>query len=159
VLDLGCGLGDFTAAMVAAGVQAAGCDVAGEAVRRAQERHPGISFVQSGEDLPFEDELCDAVWAGEVLEHVQDVLGLLAEVHRILRPGGRLIASTPDHNARRRLALGLSRRAFEANFDPHSDHVRFFTSHSLRRALENAGFAEVRITSAKRVLLAVATRT
>jgi ubiquinone/menaquinone biosynthesis C-methylase UbiE len=156
VLDLGCGLGDFTAALVAQGADAVGCDVAGEALRRARERHPGIEFVQSGEGLPFDLGSFDAVWTGEVLEHVQDVLGLLAEVHRVLRPQGRLIVSTPDHGPAKRLQIGLSRRAFESTFDPRSDHVRFFTKSTLRTALAISRFSELDVASRKGLLLATA---
>jgi 2-polyprenyl-3-methyl-5-hydroxy-6-metoxy-1,4-benzoquinol methylase len=156
VLDLGCGLGEFTASLVAQGADAVGCDVAEEALRRARARHPGIEFVQSGEELPFEVGSFDAVWAGEVLEHVQDVLGLLAEVHRVLRVDGRLIISTPDHGPAKRLQLGLSRKAFETAFDPRSDHVRFFTKSTLRTALVLSQFGELDVTSQKGLLLATA---
>jgi ubiquinone/menaquinone biosynthesis C-methylase UbiE len=156
VLDLGCGLGDFAAALDEHGAQVTGCDVAEEALRRARERHPGIEFVQSGEELPFDVGSFDAVWAGEVLEHVQDVLGLLAEVHRVLRPEGQLIVSTPDHGPVKRLHVGISRSAFETTFNPRSDHVRFFTSHTLRTTLAVSEFSELDITSRKSLLLATA---
>ncbi|HEX2702132.1 MAG TPA: class I SAM-dependent methyltransferase [Solirubrobacteraceae bacterium] len=138
------------------GAQVTGCDVAKEALRRARERHPGIEFVQNGEELPFDVGSFDAVWAGEVLEHVQDVLGLLAEVHRVLRPEGQLIVSTPDHGPVKRLHVGISRSAFETTFNPRSDHVRFFTSHTLRTTLAVSEFSELDITSRKSLLLATA---
>jgi 2-polyprenyl-6-hydroxyphenyl methylase/3-demethylubiquinone-9 3-methyltransferase len=115
--------------------------------------------VRSGEELPFADETFDAVWAGEVLEHVQDVLGLLAEVGRVLRPAGRLLLSTPNHGPLRRLWLGLSRSAFERNFDPRSDHVRFFTPHTLRQTLESSGLDEAEITTTAGLILASAGQT
>jgi ubiquinone/menaquinone biosynthesis C-methylase UbiE len=156
VLDLGCGLGDFTATLAEHGANAIGCDVAAEALRRARERHPGADFVLSADSLPFEDRSVDVVWAGEVLEHVQDVLGLLAEVHRVLAGDGRLLVSTPDHAPLRRLHLGLSRRAFESNFDPRSDHVRFFTSNTLRETLAVSRFGALELTSTRGVLFAEA---
>jgi ubiquinone/menaquinone biosynthesis C-methylase UbiE len=155
-LDLGCGLGDFTAALVEHGLEAVGCDVSAVVLARARERHPGVEFVESGDELPFPDGAFDALWAGEVLEHVQDVLGLLAEAHRVLRPNRLLIASTPNHSAAKRLQLGLSRKAFETNFDPRSDHVRFFTRHTLRTTLRHSRFSELDVTSARGVLLASA---
>jgi 2-polyprenyl-3-methyl-5-hydroxy-6-metoxy-1,4-benzoquinol methylase len=106
--------------------------------------------------LPFDLGSFDAVWAGEVLEHVQDVLGLLAEVHRVLRPQGQLIVSTPNHGPMKRLQIGLSRNAFETTFDPRSDHVRFFTSHTLRTTLALSRFSELDVTSRKSLLLATA---
>jgi len=158
VLDLGCGLGDFAAALAQHGAAVVGCDVAETALRLARARHPGVEFVRSGEELPFADASFDVVWAGEVLEHVQDGLGLLAEARRVLRPGGRLLLSTPGHGPLRRLWLGVSRRAFERNFDPRADHVRFFTAGSLRGLLTAADFGELRLVRSGRVLLASARR-
>ena len=159
VLDLGCGLGDFTAALGEHGAMVTGCDVAQEALRRARVRFPTLEFVLSGGELPFGDETFDVVWAGEVLEHVQDGLGLLAEVRRVLRLDGRLLLSTPDHAPLRRLWLGLSRTAFEHNFDPRSDHVRFFTARTLRQTLEASELGEAEITTTAGLLLARAGQT
>ena len=111
----------------------------------------------SGEDsLPFDDGAFGVAWLGEVLEHVRDGLGLLAEIGRVIGPGGLLVVSTPDHGWRRRLALGLSRRAFEAHFEPRADHLRFFTRQSLTATLEAGGFEAVVARSARGVLLATA---
>ncbi len=158
VLDLGCGLGEFTAALAEHGALVTGCDVAETALALARGRHPGIEFVLSGEELPFGDESFDVVWAGEVLEHVQDGLGLLGEVRRVLRPGGRLVLSTPDHGPLRRLRLGLSATAFERHFDPRSDHVRFFTARTLRGTLEAADLGEPQIARRAGTLLASTSR-
>ncbi len=93
---------------------------------------------------------------GEVIEHVQDGLGLLAEVARVVGPGGRLVLSTPDHSWPRRLWLGVSRRAFEEHFEPRSDHVRFFTRRTLAGLLGAGGFEQIEIRRAQGVLLATA---
>jgi 2-polyprenyl-3-methyl-5-hydroxy-6-metoxy-1,4-benzoquinol methylase len=83
-----------------------------------------------------------------LLEHVVDVVGLLDELHRVLRPGGRLLVSTPNHPPLRLLALALSPRAFDSHFDPRSDHVRFLSSRSLRLVLELAGFEVIEVRGA-----------
>lgn len=88
-----------------------------------------------------------------MLEHARDGLGLLAEVARVIGPGGLLVASTPDHGWRLRLWLGLSRRAFERHFEPRADHLRFFTRGSLRGLLEAAGFEEIALRRARGTLL------
>jgi SAM-dependent methyltransferase len=75
------------------------------------------------------------VWAGEVLEHVADVVGLLAELRRVLRWGGRLLVTTPWHG---RVVV-----ATDAHFDPRADHLRFFSARTLRAVLADAGFATV----------------
>ena len=159
VLDVGCGSGWFCEALAAAGFAAAGVDVAAEAVRRARARCPEVEFQVTGEggELPFAPGAFDAAWLGEVLEHVQDGLGLLAEVARVLVPGGQLIASTPDHGAALRLWLGLSVRAFERHFEPRSDHVRFFTRRTLGELLAAAGYEQLEI-HARRGSLFVSSR-
>jgi 2-polyprenyl-3-methyl-5-hydroxy-6-metoxy-1,4-benzoquinol methylase len=157
VIDVGCGAGWFSGALAGAGFSVVGVEVAQEPVRRARARFADLEFLVVAEgELPFAADSFDGAWLGEVLEHVQDGLGLLWEVARVIGPGGRLAVSTPDHGGRRRLWLGLSRRAFEAHFEPRSDHVRFFTRRSLVALLEAGGFEEIRVRRARGVLLASA---
>jgi 2-polyprenyl-3-methyl-5-hydroxy-6-metoxy-1,4-benzoquinol methylase len=157
VIDVGCGAGWFCGALAAEGFSVVGVEVAQEPVRRARARFADLEFVVvSGDELPFAAGSFDAAWMGEVLEHVQDGLGLLWEVARVVGPGGRLVVSTPDHGWVRRLWLGLSPRAFEAHFEPRSDHLRFFTRRSLAGLLEAGGFVQIEIRRARGVLLATA---
>jgi 2-polyprenyl-3-methyl-5-hydroxy-6-metoxy-1,4-benzoquinol methylase len=150
VLDLGCGDGAFAAALLGAGCAVTMADVAEEALRRARARAAGAQAVKLAEDepLPFAEDAFDVVWAGEVLEHVADVVGLLAEVRRVLRWGGALLATTPWHG---RLVV-----ATDAHFDPRADHLRFFSARTLRAVLADAGFASVRVRRAGRGLHASA---
>jgi SAM-dependent methyltransferase len=147
VLDLGAGDGAFTAELRAAGCDVVAVDVAAEALRRARARVPGLDAVKAEEDgpLPLEEDAFDAVWAGEVLEHAADVVGLLAEIRRVLRWGGRLLVTTPYHGRVATALLALRPGGLEEHFDPRADHLRFFTARSLRGLLEDAGFAEVDI--------------
>ena len=151
VLDVGAGDGAFAAALLEAGAVVSGVDVAQEALRRARRRAPGadLRLVAEGEPLPFAEDAFDVVWAGEVLEHVADLVGLLADVRRVLRWGGTLLATTPrlDRATLLALALGPARWA-QGWFDPRADHLRFLGARSLRDLLEAAGFAEVEIVPA-----------
>jgi hypothetical protein len=79
---------------------------------------------------------------------VVDVVAMLDELWRVLVPAGRLLASTPNHPPARVLWLGISAPAFDAHFDPRADHVRFFSSRTLRLVLASAGFEDVRIRAA-----------
>ena len=95
--------------------------------------------------MPFADAEFDVVWAGETIEHVVDPVAWMAEVRRVLRPGGRLLLTTPYHGRVTTLLLGLRAKAFDAHFDPRADHLRFFTARTLSAVLHDAGFAEVEI--------------
>jgi 2-polyprenyl-6-hydroxyphenyl methylase/3-demethylubiquinone-9 3-methyltransferase len=166
VLDVGCGEGAFAAALIDAGASVIGIDVAEEPLRRARALHPALELRRvDGEGAwPLEDSSFDAVWAGEVIEHVADTAAWLSEVGRVLRPGGRMLLSTPAHGAFTRLRLALSRAAFAERFDPLSDHLRFYTAGTLAGVLEDFGFEHVRVRAAgglpgaRRLLLASALR-
>ena len=164
VLDLGCGDGAFAAALVQAGAAVTGVDVAADAVRRARERAPqaAIEQVPEGAALPLAEDAFDVVWAGEVLEHVADVAGLLAEVRRVLRWGGTLLVTTPNL-PRLAVALEALRGApLEQRLDPRADHLRFFTARTLAALLQDAGFTDAAVRAhggppgAQRALSAVA---
>ena len=148
VLDVGCGAGEFSAALLQAGAAPVAVDVARGALRRAQERLPDLDarLWRCGEPLPLDDASVDVVWAGEVIEHVVDVAPWLSELRRVLRPRGTLLLTTPHHGPGTLLRLALSRRRFAEHFEPRSDHVRFYAPHTLRALLDDLGFdvAELR---------------
>ena len=160
VLDLGCGAGEFSAALLHAGATPVAVDVAAEALRRATARVPGLVARRwvAGEPLPAEDSGVDVVWAGEVIEHVADVAPWLSEVRRVLRPGGTLLLTTPDHGRATMLALALSRRRFAEHFEPRSDHVRFFSRSTLRALLDDLGFDVAELRGRRGTILAGAVR-
>jgi 2-polyprenyl-6-hydroxyphenyl methylase/3-demethylubiquinone-9 3-methyltransferase len=160
VLDLGCGAGEFSAALREAGAQPIAVDVAAEALRRAGARVPGLDLRlwRDGEPLPLDDASVDAVWAGEVIEHVVDVAPWLSEVRRVLRPGGTLLLTTPHHGPLTLLALALSPGRFAKHFEPRSDHVRFFSPRTLRTLLDDLGFDVEQLRVRRSTILARATR-
>jgi 2-polyprenyl-6-hydroxyphenyl methylase/3-demethylubiquinone-9 3-methyltransferase len=166
VLDVGCGEGRFAGELARAGRAVVGIDVAREPLRRARAREGAIDLrlVPAEGPWPLEDCSFDAVWAGEVIEHVADTAGWLSEARRVLRSGGVIVLSTPAHGLLTRLALGFSARAFDSHFDPRSDHLRFYTRRGLVALLEDFGFEDVRtralggVPGARRVLLACARR-
>lgn len=94
VLDVGCGTGEF-AERVAEELGAAVCavDMSARMVELTAAR--GIDArVADVQSLPFEDASFDCVVANWVLYHVPDVDGGVADVYRVLEPGGRFVAAT-----------------------------------------------------------------
>jgi ubiquinone/menaquinone biosynthesis C-methylase UbiE len=145
VLDLGCGAGRFVTALRAAGAEPIGVELAEAALERARRNVPGADFrlVEPDGSLPLGHGEVELVWCSEVLEHVPDTGALLTEVRRVLKPGGRLLVTVPDHGRLRRMLIALLRH--EAHYDPLGQHLRFYTRRSLARALQATGFANVRI--------------
>jgi SAM-dependent methyltransferase len=161
VLDLGCGGGEFTAEIAAAGGEAIGAEVAETAVALACRLHPDLDFrlVPIDGALPFGDGAFELVWASEVIEHVSDTGLWLAEIRRVLVPGGRLLVTTPAHG-RLRLLLG----GIEQYSEPLGDHLHLYSRGSLRTVLGDLEFADVRVSAAggppglRRLLLAHAVK-
>ena len=94
VLDVGCGLGETTARFATElSVDVQAVDVSARMVELTRAR--GIDAqVADVEQLPFADGAFDCVFAGWVLYHVPDLNKAVAECARVLRPGGRLVASS-----------------------------------------------------------------
>jgi 2-polyprenyl-3-methyl-5-hydroxy-6-metoxy-1,4-benzoquinol methylase len=165
LLDLGCGEGHFAAAAAAAaGAEVLAADVAEEALRRARALHPELDLhlIDGEGGWELEDADFDVVWAGEVIEHVADTASWLSELRRVLRPGGRLLLSTPLLGRRELLAAALSGTIFARRFEPRSDHLRHYNAATLRALLADFGFERIAVCSdgprGERLLLASAVR-
>jgi demethylmenaquinone methyltransferase/2-methoxy-6-polyprenyl-1,4-benzoquinol methylase len=102
-LDLACGTGDIAFAMHARGARVAGLDITPRMIElaHAKRRGGGPSFlVGDMMALPFPDASFDVVTTGYGLRNVPSIDGALAEIHRVLRPGGRLLSldfNRPDN--------------------------------------------------------------
>ena len=94
VLDLGCGNGCYTKEMAQYARSVVGVDVELSNLASFQEHIPRL--VGIGENLPFATASFDIVTMIEVLEHTTDDRAVLAECHRILRPGGCLALFVPN---------------------------------------------------------------
>jgi ubiquinone/menaquinone biosynthesis C-methylase UbiE len=90
VLDLGCGTGR-SLPLYGPGVRAVGLDPCHQSLRKARARAPGTLLVRGrAEQMPFRDATFDTVVSGLVFCSVRDVPRGLAEVKRVLKPGGAL---------------------------------------------------------------------
>jgi 2-polyprenyl-3-methyl-5-hydroxy-6-metoxy-1,4-benzoquinol methylase len=150
VLDLGCGEGWFAQALTDAGALVLAADVAEEPLRRARRRVADLDVrrLPIVGAWPLADASFDMVWAGEVIEHVVDTAAWLSELRRVLRSGGRLVLSTPDHGRLTLLGLALRPRAFDAHFEPRADHLRFYSRRTLTALLADFGFEEIAVRGA-----------
>jgi arsenite methyltransferase len=151
VLDVGCGPGFYVSELldqVGPDGSVTGVDVSramlGVAAKRA-DRHDNVAFHQAeATRLPVPDGAFDAAISVQVLEYVEDVTTALTEIHRVLRPGGRIVVWDVDwgtvswHTADRE----RMRRMLEA-WDHHLTHPSL--PRTLTARLREAGFADVSV--------------
>jgi SAM-dependent methyltransferase len=139
LLDVGFGAGTLLEAARRGGWTAQGVEVSERAVEQARSRGFDVQCASLA-DARYPDAHFDVVTAVEVLEHVTDPLALLAEIARVLRPGGLLWATTPH-------ARGLSARllgnAWTVVVPP--DHIQLFSLRGIRTLLARAAFHPQRI--------------
>lgn len=95
VLDVGCGVGQVVAELTSCGVDAHGVDVSHPNVERARQHSDKCQFYD-GKTLPFEARFFGAVGAFNVLEHVEQPEAFLKELVRVVRPGGKVVVSSPN---------------------------------------------------------------
>jgi len=126
LLDIGCGTGWLAEKFPSY----TGIDGSPEAVEIA--RGLGRNVIEGDVDkpLPFADESFDGVVMKDLLEHVADPVGLVREARRVVRPGGRVFASSPD--------------AQRWVWDDYS-HRRPFTKKSYRLLFADQGFEVERV--------------
>jgi SAM-dependent methyltransferase len=95
-LDAACGTGRHAAALVAGGREVTGVDASRKMLAVAEQKVPDTSFVQGDlEALPLADESYALVVCGLALSHLPQIDRAIAELARVLQPGGRLIVSNP----------------------------------------------------------------
>jgi SAM-dependent methyltransferase len=127
VLDAGAGQGTMSLRLERLGFEVTSTDVSGTAVDMLRERLGGDVEQASVTDLPFADASFDGAVLGEVLEHVEDDGSALAEIARVLGPGGALALSVPANPK----LFGPS--------DEWAGHVRRYTRPALLEACAGAG--------------------
>jgi SAM-dependent methyltransferase len=163
IVDIGCGDGAATglAAHCNPAHHVVGVDWSADALRRA--RPLGLTLIQGGVDspgLPVATGTADVVIMSELIEHLVDTDSAIEEVHRVLRPGGALLLSTPNLAAwfnRGLLALGTQpvfsevslRGVFGRPGSQVAGHLHLFTRRALVEFLEANGFACVNVAGAR----------
>lgn len=95
ILDVGCGIGTYVRKFRQYSNHVVGIDIDEDRVAEGATSLPGLA-VAVAENLPFPDESFDVVVLNEVIEHVRDDARSMAEVLRILCPGGRVVIYAPN---------------------------------------------------------------
>jgi 2-polyprenyl-3-methyl-5-hydroxy-6-metoxy-1,4-benzoquinol methylase len=143
LLDVAAGSGIAAEALTDQGWEVAATDISDELV--AQIRARGVDArvhdLASG-PLPFEDASFEAVFAGEIIEHLVDTTAFLDDVRRVLTPGGIVVITTPNlASLENRLRLLLGRYPIWVEFAlSDQGHVRAYTLPTLRAHLQARGF-------------------
>jgi SAM-dependent methyltransferase len=95
VLDIGCGVGQVAARLDSAGFEAYGVDVSEPNIARARKTNPRCQLYD-GKTLPFETGFFASAGALNVLEHVEEPEQFIAELARVVAPGGKIVLSSPN---------------------------------------------------------------
>jgi ubiquinone/menaquinone biosynthesis C-methylase UbiE len=97
ILDIGGGTGRTGNALIQSGYEVTVLDKNEDIMRFGQEIHSPLVFVKGDAyRLPFKTEIFDEVILEEIIEHFEGQGKAIEEIHRVLRPGGRVILSTPN---------------------------------------------------------------
>jgi 2-polyprenyl-3-methyl-5-hydroxy-6-metoxy-1,4-benzoquinol methylase len=141
LLDVGCGTGNFLHEMRRHGWDVAGVEPSERAAEYARQRF-GLD-VRTGvlDDLDLPAGSFDAVSLWQVIEHVPDPRRTLAQVRRLLRPGGLLVVSAPNAGAVDARLFGRYWVEWEA-----PRHLNVFTRDGALRMLHDLAFTDVAAT-------------
>ena len=175
VLELGCGLGAISAGLARRGARLTALDLTWTGVRSVTRRFTldgtRASAVQGDAmRLPFHDASFDFVWSWGVLPYVPDLACALAEMHRVLKPGGELRLMIYNRHSVYNwfgiiarygiLRLQLLRLSVPELWNRYSDgrdiggspFVRYYSAAELRRALRGFDILEMRAFEQKTAL-------
>lgn len=139
ILDAGCGTGQYALAFAEIGLDVTAVDLAPEMIARArkhgQERKLSVAWrIEQVADLSDPDASYDAVHARVVLQFVPNIPAALAELRRVLKPGGRMLASVPG-------ALSpIYSRSWRRHVEPEAMGSNFVTPWELEEILVTLGW-------------------
>lgn len=141
ILDIGCGSGRIGKILQNAGYQVTGLDFADEAVKKAIANGINAKRANLDEGIPESDSMYDVVWAGDIIEHVFDPIGLLRECFRVLKKGGVILITIPSDVglvSRIKMLFGVSHQEQMYMTSGFYKHHTFFTPRLIRFMLAKA---------------------
>ncbi|MFX1258305.1 MAG: class I SAM-dependent methyltransferase [Promethearchaeota archaeon] len=99
LLDMGCGTGNYTAALKPFGKYVIGLDLSLGMIEKAIDKFSNLKYINGNViDLPFRSELFDGLYAIQVIHHIKDKFVFLKETYRILRKNGIIAIHTCSHD-------------------------------------------------------------
>ncbi|HUA73589.1 MAG TPA: class I SAM-dependent methyltransferase [Solirubrobacteraceae bacterium] len=143
ILDAGCGSGRNMVEFARHGA-VTGVELSETSVCLARKRGAGEVVAGSVLEMPFEPDSFDFAASLDVIEHLEDDLGALRELRRVVAPGGALLVTVPAY------------QWLWSGHDEVNHHFRRYTRRSLQRVAEQAGWQQVRTTYFNSLLLPAA---
>jgi len=142
VFDVGCGDGQFLNHVSRLGWKAAGVDFDAAAIEAGRSKYGLDLKVGDFQTCPVEESAFDAVTMSHVIEHVPDPVACLKKCGRMLKPGGRLVVSTPNVRSLGHQRFKHSWRGLE-----QPRHLHIFSPGLLGECARRAGLEVVRTGS------------
>ncbi len=153
VLDIGCGSGLIAKEIKKMGYSVEGVDFSEEAVKKAVQNGINASVCDLDGGINKSDGKFDIVWAGDIIEHVFDPIGLLKEINRVLKNKGILILCIPSDVglvSRIKMLFGHSYQEITYKKSGYHKHHTFFNLSLISFMLEKAF---LKINHVKKILI------
>lgn len=146
LLDIGCSYGAFMVLAQGEGWDTSGVELSKEPAKFAREERRLDVFNGTVEQAGYPEGYFDAVTLWDVIEHLDNPVSTMAEIHRIMAPGGILLVFTINQESLLttvghilyKLSLNRWKHLMGLFYDIH--HNFFFSPHTITRLLERSGF-------------------
>ncbi|MFC1781635.1 class I SAM-dependent methyltransferase [Planctomycetota bacterium] len=139
ILEIGCGIGSIVSELSKQGYHIIGTDISNEAIAYGLKKYGDIDLqVRAAENLPFEDKSFNIVLSFDLFEHIARIDKHIAQVNRVLCPGGYYIFQTPN-----KYSNVIFETCYHKSFKWKREHPSLHTPGQLKRRLSGHGF-EVR---------------